>query len=121
MTRLAEVVETTRLLAYLCDADVIDVVARAERLHVGGQVMQAVQAYVLVSGVAGAVRLARTTRLTADPAEDADVVVWRTWVGWIDLGRDDVLLSVRVTSAQTTSAATMPAGARQWRQRPDGR
>lgn len=121
VNRLADVVDTTRLLAYLCDADVIDVTARIEHLHLGRRVIGVVQAHVLVSGLDGAVRLARTTRLTPEPADDAGVVVWRTWVGWVDLGRDDVLLSIRVTTAQTTSVETTSTSGSHWEQRPDDR
>lgn len=120
MTTPNQVVNTTRLLGVLCDADVIDVTARTEHLSVDGQRVEVVQAHVLVSGADGAARIARTARLTGDPAESVGSVVWRTWVGWVDLGRDDVLLSIRVTTTQITSAVTRSAHAARWEQHPGG-
>lgn len=120
MTTPDQVVNTTRLLGVLCDADVIDVAARTEHLDVHGQSVDVVQAHVLVSGVDGAARIARTARLTAELAESVGSVVWRTWAGWVDLGRYDVLLSIRVTTTQVISSMTRSAHAARWEQSPDG-
>lgn len=106
MNRLADVVETTRLLGFLCDTDIIDVTAQVAPLRVSGLHVSVIQVHVLAAGAKGAARLARTTRLTADPMNHTSVVKWCTWVGWVDLGPEDTLLSMRVTTTQTTLEGT---------------
>lgn len=104
--RLLEAVESTRLFGYLCDADLVDATACTEPLPVQDDNVEVIQIHALVAGADGAARLATALRLDKDSPDDDVAVRWRSWTGWIDVGPEDVLLSIRVTTAGVVNTET---------------
>jgi hypothetical protein len=116
--RLLEAVDFTRFLGFMCDADLVDTTARTEPLLVHNEDVEVVQIHALVAGADGAARLAKVLRLYEDSTDDDALVRWRSWTGWIDVGPDDALLSIRVTTTEVVNMGTSASAAIVGWQRP---
>ncbi|WP_125775951.1 hypothetical protein [Antribacter gilvus] len=95
LAELAELADSTRLIAYLCDVPVLDVRARGDQVDVGQHRVEALTVEVATADLAAAARMAEMLRLSPTPA-DGD---GSAWAGWIPDACDEPF-SVRVTAVE---------------------
>ncbi|WP_125775952.1 hypothetical protein [Antribacter gilvus] len=87
-----ELVDCTRLVAYLCGVPLLDVRAQEDQVDVGHQRVEVLTVAAVTADLAAAGRMARLLHLSPTPP-DGDS---RAWAGWIPDVRDEPF-SVRIT------------------------